>query len=104
MANGQSTMPCFTINTNVPSDKVPQDFLKKTSALVAKSLSKPESVRTLQSFLMCSLCRKCLPRRTGKVGEGDEVGWYPAFSIAASALKSVKILAVISHEKICFKR
>uniref|UniRef100_A0A915BQX1 L-dopachrome isomerase n=1 Tax=Parascaris univalens TaxID=6257 RepID=A0A915BQX1_PARUN len=43
LANTQSTMPCFTINTNVPSDKIPQDFLKKTSALVAKSLSKPES-------------------------------------------------------------
>ncbi|VDK17638.1 unnamed protein product [Anisakis simplex] len=36
-------MPCFTINTNVAADKVPADFLKKTSALIAKALSKPES-------------------------------------------------------------
>ncbi|KHN77607.1 Macrophage migration inhibitory factor -like protein [Toxocara canis] len=43
VASSAVAMPCFTINTNVPSDKVPQDFLKKTSALIAKALSKPES-------------------------------------------------------------
>ncbi|VDM51293.1 unnamed protein product [Toxocara canis] len=32
-------MPCFTINTNIHSDKVPQDIFKKASALIAKALS-----------------------------------------------------------------
>ncbi|RZF41546.1 hypothetical protein LSTR_LSTR000260 [Laodelphax striatellus] len=36
-------MPLFRIETNVPKSKVPDDFLKTTSKLIAKVLSKPES-------------------------------------------------------------
>ncbi|XP_054709936.1 macrophage migration inhibitory factor-like [Uloborus diversus] len=36
-------MPTFTINTNVPSEKVPSGFLKSTAELVADVLKKPIS-------------------------------------------------------------
>lgn len=36
-------MPLFTIETNVPQNKVPADFLKTTTAVLAKTLNKPES-------------------------------------------------------------
>jgi phenylpyruvate tautomerase len=36
-------MPVFTLHTNVPQDKITEAFLKKTSALVAEVLGKPES-------------------------------------------------------------
>ncbi|VDD97016.1 unnamed protein product [Enterobius vermicularis] len=36
-------MPVFTINTNIPADKIPADFCQKTSKLVASALGKPES-------------------------------------------------------------
>ncbi|GIX79067.1 macrophage migration inhibitory factor [Caerostris extrusa] len=37
------TMPTFTLNTNVPKDKIPEDFLKSTAKLVAEILKKPIS-------------------------------------------------------------
>uniref|UniRef100_A0A0K8RC31 L-dopachrome isomerase n=1 Tax=Ixodes ricinus TaxID=34613 RepID=A0A0K8RC31_IXORI len=36
-------MPTFTINTNIPAGKVPDDFLQTTAELVARSLGKPLS-------------------------------------------------------------
>ncbi|GIY72725.1 macrophage migration inhibitory factor [Caerostris darwini] len=36
-------MPTFTLNTNVPKDKIPEDFLKSTAKLVAEILKKPIS-------------------------------------------------------------
>uniref|UniRef100_A0A0N5AJ47 L-dopachrome isomerase n=1 Tax=Syphacia muris TaxID=451379 RepID=A0A0N5AJ47_9BILA len=36
-------MPVFTINTNLPADKIPAGFLEKTSKIIASSLGKPES-------------------------------------------------------------
>lgn len=40
-------MPYFTIDTNVPQDRITTDFLKKASSTVAKALGKPESVSGL---------------------------------------------------------
>lgn len=37
-------MPYFTIDTNIPQDRITTDFLKKASSTVAKALGKPESV------------------------------------------------------------
>ena len=37
-------MPLFVLYTNLPKDKIPEDFLQKTSAFLAKQLEKPESV------------------------------------------------------------
>lgn len=37
-------MPHLSILTNVPRSAVPEDFLKTSSALIAKILKKPESV------------------------------------------------------------
>jgi len=36
-------MPTFTLFTNVPQDKIPKDFLKDTTELVANILGKPQS-------------------------------------------------------------
>nr|BAF38455.1 macrophage migration inhibitory factor [Haemaphysalis longicornis] len=36
-------MPTLTINTNLPADKLPSDFLATTSKVVADSLGKPVS-------------------------------------------------------------
>ncbi|KAM3720453.1 Macrophage migration inhibitory factor [Dirofilaria immitis] len=36
-------MPYFTIDTNIPQDRVSDAFLKKASSTVAKALGKPES-------------------------------------------------------------
>ncbi|KAL3998775.1 Macrophage migration inhibitory factor (MIF) family protein [Acanthocheilonema viteae] len=36
-------MPYFTIDTNIPKDRITTDFLKKASGTVAKALGKPES-------------------------------------------------------------
>ncbi|XP_022337850.1 macrophage migration inhibitory factor-like [Crassostrea virginica] len=35
-------MPTFVVNTNLPKDKIPPDFLQQTSAFLAKQLEKPE--------------------------------------------------------------
>jgi hypothetical protein len=37
-------MPHFRLETNIPKSKVTVDFLKQTTALMAKALGKPESV------------------------------------------------------------
>ena len=37
-------MPHFHISTNVSKSEIPSNFLKETSALIAKILCKPESV------------------------------------------------------------
>jgi hypothetical protein len=37
-------MPHFRLETNIPKNKVTVDFLKQTTALMAKTLGKPESV------------------------------------------------------------
>ena len=37
-------MPHFHISTNVSKSEIPSNFLKETSALIAKILGKPESV------------------------------------------------------------
>ena len=37
-------MPLFVLYTNLPKDKIPEDFLQKTSAFLAKQLEKPENV------------------------------------------------------------
>uniref|UniRef100_A0A1W7RA73 L-dopachrome isomerase n=1 Tax=Hadrurus spadix TaxID=141984 RepID=A0A1W7RA73_9SCOR len=36
-------MPCFVLNTNLPKEKIPPDFVKSTAELVAKTLGKPLS-------------------------------------------------------------
>lgn len=36
-------MPVFTVNTNVPVDKVPADFKTQATEVIAKSLGKPAS-------------------------------------------------------------
>ncbi|XP_069683806.1 macrophage migration inhibitory factor homolog [Periplaneta americana] len=36
-------MPHFVLETNIPKSKVTVDFLKQTTALMAKTLGKPES-------------------------------------------------------------
>jgi phenylpyruvate tautomerase len=36
-------MPHFSIETNIPKNKVTAYFLKQTTALMAKTLGKPES-------------------------------------------------------------
>lgn len=45
-------MPVFTINTNIPADKIPADFCQKTSKLVASALGKPESVSYFYEVLV----------------------------------------------------
>uniref|UniRef100_A0A6B0UTX0 L-dopachrome isomerase n=1 Tax=Ixodes ricinus TaxID=34613 RepID=A0A6B0UTX0_IXORI len=42
-------MPTFTINTNIPAGKVPDDFLQTTAELVARSLGKPLSKQYMQA-------------------------------------------------------
>ena len=37
-------MPMFTMNTNVPENKIPDNFLTDISALLAHLLGKPEMV------------------------------------------------------------
>jgi hypothetical protein len=37
-------MPNFRLETNIPKNKITVDFLKQTTALIAKTLGKPESV------------------------------------------------------------
>jgi len=41
-------MPSFVISTTVSKDRIPPNFLKETSALVAKTLGKPESYVVVQ--------------------------------------------------------
>ncbi|XP_022337851.2 macrophage migration inhibitory factor homolog [Crassostrea virginica] len=41
-------MPLFVLYTNLPKDKIPEDFLPKTSAFLAKQLEKPESKVTVR--------------------------------------------------------
>ncbi|GAB6028733.1 hypothetical protein CHUAL_004553 [Chamberlinius hualienensis] len=36
-------MPVFSLYTNVPKEKIPPNFLKETSTLIARTLGKPES-------------------------------------------------------------
>ncbi|XP_067015105.1 macrophage migration inhibitory factor homolog [Anabrus simplex] len=36
-------MPHFRLETNIPKNRVPAEFLKQTTALMAKTLGKPES-------------------------------------------------------------
>ncbi|XP_013772554.1 macrophage migration inhibitory factor homolog [Limulus polyphemus] len=36
-------MPVFTLNTNLPKDKIPDDFLKKTAEVIQQTLGKPIS-------------------------------------------------------------
>ncbi|XP_021933369.1 macrophage migration inhibitory factor homolog isoform X3 [Zootermopsis nevadensis] len=36
-------MPNFRLETNIPKSKITVDFLKQTTALIAKTLGKPES-------------------------------------------------------------
>ncbi|KIH57748.1 hypothetical protein ANCDUO_12056, partial [Ancylostoma duodenale] len=43
-------MPVFQLHTNVSQDKVTPDLLKQISALVARILHKPESVRASSAF------------------------------------------------------
>jgi hypothetical protein len=37
-------MPHLRLETNIPKSKITEDFLKQTTALMAKTLGKPESV------------------------------------------------------------
>jgi phenylpyruvate tautomerase PptA (4-oxalocrotonate tautomerase family) len=37
-------MPYLRLETNIPKSKITEDFLKETTALMAKILGKPESV------------------------------------------------------------
>ncbi|EYC20834.1 hypothetical protein Y032_0021g453 [Ancylostoma ceylanicum] len=46
---GHFRMPVFQLHTNVSQDKVTPDLLKQISALVARILHKPESVRASSS-------------------------------------------------------
>lgn len=48
-------MPFYQINTNLPADKIPANFAKEASALVANTLGKPENVRFRSIFFEFSL-------------------------------------------------
>ncbi|VDN50411.1 unnamed protein product [Dracunculus medinensis] len=41
-------MPFYQINTNLPADKIPANFAKEASALVANTLGKPENYVAVQ--------------------------------------------------------
>lgn len=47
-------MPHLRIETNVPKSKVPEDFVVKAAAVVAKTLGKPESVLYYSFFINIS--------------------------------------------------
>jgi hypothetical protein len=51
-------MPLLRLETNIPKSKVTVDFLKQTTALMAKTLGKPESVSyacTMQRYVTQTL-------------------------------------------------
>ena len=43
-------MPHFSLETNIPKNKITAEFLKQTTALMAKTLGKPESVSKIFDY------------------------------------------------------
>lgn len=50
----KATMPYLQIQTNIPAAKIPDDFLKNSTTVLADMLKKPESVSTSDSETCCS--------------------------------------------------
>jgi hypothetical protein len=48
-------MPHLKITTNVSKSSIPSNFLKETSALIAKMLGKPESVSITSKHILTNL-------------------------------------------------
>lgn len=48
-------MPVFTLNTNLPANKIPKGFKEQAADVIATSLSKPKSYIAVQITADCNL-------------------------------------------------
>ena len=41
-------MPCFTVDTNVAAEKIPENFNEEVTAMLEENLGKPKKVRIVK--------------------------------------------------------